>query len=272
MNKKQQKWNQWFAGLTDGDGCFYINKKEQSISFEITTHITDARVLYDIKNELKAGSVKIRSHSNSIRYRVKAKSVLIDIVNRLNGQLHNKKRLEQFSKVCQMLEIQELEPVKLDKENPYLAGLIDSDGTVTIAVSKSSFEDSQKTGVASRIIRLINSKAHNQLCLKVTSICDENVLLIKNCYGFGCFFEENENLKNKSPNKKYHWTIRTQSDFLCLFDYLKRYPLKSKKMHRIRLSLLYFKYKELQYHLKPIETLEFKIWQKFCKSWFKYSF
>jgi hypothetical protein len=21
------KWNQWFAGLTDGDGCFYIAKK-----------------------------------------------------------------------------------------------------------------------------------------------------------------------------------------------------------------------------------------------------
>ena len=73
INPDNQKWNQWFAGLTDGDGCFYLNKKERSVSYEITTHTTDVRVLYNIKNKLKAGTVKLRSNSQSVRYRVKKK-------------------------------------------------------------------------------------------------------------------------------------------------------------------------------------------------------
>jgi len=73
INTHDEKWNQWFAGLTDGDGCFYISKKDRSISFEVTTHTTDARVLYDIKNKFKAGSVKLRGNTQSVRYRVKKK-------------------------------------------------------------------------------------------------------------------------------------------------------------------------------------------------------
>ena len=34
-NKNLDKWNEWFAGLTDGDGCFYINKKEHRLNCEV---------------------------------------------------------------------------------------------------------------------------------------------------------------------------------------------------------------------------------------------
>nr|AYQ95262.1 hypothetical protein [Trochiscia hystrix] len=273
MKNNVQKWNEWFAGLTDGDGCFYINKKEKTVSFEITTHISDSRVLFDIKNKLKAGSVKLRSNSQSVRYRVKQKSVIIDILNRLNGKLYNKGRLEQFAKVCEMLNIKLIDPSPLlDKKSAYLAGLIDSDGTLAISISHSSSNDSQKSGVAGRTIRLINSKAFNQISLKITSINKQNLMILNDSYGIGEIYEEKLMKKNKSSKIKYHWVIRSYEEFLFLYEYLKRFPLKSVKMHRIRLSLLYFKYKQLKYHLKSSETIEFKIWEKFCKSWFKYSF
>ena len=286
---KDERWNKWLAGLTDGDGCFYLSKKEKSVSFEVTTHTTDARMLRDVKNTLKGGTIKLRSNSQSVRYRVKQQAIILDLVNRLNGKLYNKARVEQFKKVCELLKVQQIpSPSLLKKDDAYLSGLIDSDGTLSISVSKSSAENSQISGVEGRTIRLINSKAYNQIYLKITSIDQDNLTLVQNSFGrgaseaIGTIYVEKPNKENRSPNTKYHWTIRSYKDFQYVYEYCKLNPLKSVKMHRLRLALLYFKYKDLGYHLKaccpPLwgkeaaATIESKIWVKFCKSWFKYSF
>ena len=268
-----EKWNQWFAGLTDGDGCFYINQKEKSVSYEVTTHATDVRLMYLIKNKLKTGSVTLRSGSNSVRYRTKQKDVICDIVKRLNGKLQNPARIIQFKNVCALYNIDYIEPPTLIvKEDGYLAGLIDSDGSFTISVSKSSQADSQITGVQGRIIRLTNSKGFNHITFKVTSSYKAYLEIIMKSYNSGTIYVEKANLKNKSSKDKYHWTIRSQEEFQYLYEYIKKNPLKSLKMHRMRLVLLYFKYKDLKYHLKPTGTIESKIWSKFAKSWYKYSY
>lgn len=271
MNSK--KWNEWFAGLVDGDGCFYINEKEKSISFELTTHVTDSRLIYNIKNVLKAGSVQLRSGSKSLRYRVKKKEVLKEIVNRVNGQLYQPVRVAQFKRICEILDIKQIEsPTLIEKNNGYLSGLIDSDGSIAISVTKTTAEDSQLTGVNGRIIRLINSKAHNQISLKVTSVYKQNLVFLQKSYGFGSIYIEKTKDKPKSVQTKYHWTIKSAQNFQTLYDYLKIHPLKSVKMHRIRLSLIYFKYKSLKYHLKLQGSVEAKVWTKFSYSWYKYSF
>lgn len=268
-----EKWNQWFAGFTDGDGCFYINKKENSVSYEVTTHTTDARTLYIIKNKLKAGTVKLRSNSNSVRYRVKQKSVIMDIVQRLNGRLYNPARISQFQQVCRMYNVQYIPaPSLISKDDAYLSGLIDSDGTFAIAVSNSSAEDSQISGVAGRISRLSHAKGFCTLSLKVTSSHETYLNLIKDSYGYGSVYLENANSQKKRPNDKSHCIIRSLDDFILLFEYLKKNPLKTVKKHRMRLSLLYFKYKSLKYHLQPAGTIESKIWAKFAKAWYKYSY
>ena len=77
---KYDSWNEWFAGIVDGNGYFYINKKNE-ISFELTTSIIDIRILYNIKNKLNKGSIKIRSGSTSVRYRVKQKQIILQILN-----------------------------------------------------------------------------------------------------------------------------------------------------------------------------------------------
>lgn len=55
MNKNLEKQNKWVAGVTDGDGCFYINKKEKNVSIEFTMHIKDLRLVQGIKNQKKGG-------------------------------------------------------------------------------------------------------------------------------------------------------------------------------------------------------------------------
>lgn len=267
MHSNDEKWNQWLAGLTDGDGSFDINKKEQTVTFEITTHITDIRILYNIKNKIKAGKVTLRSNSQSVRYRVKQKTVILEIAKRLNGKLLNEIRIEKFKRVCELLNLRYLDPpFCLETNNAYLSGLIDSDGTITISVSNSSAENSQKSGLEGRKVRLIYSKGYNQISLKITSVDLNSVNMVTNSYGFGSIYIQKANLRNKQPKVQYHWIIRSSEDFQRVYDYLKINPLKSTKMHRIRLSLFYFKYKELGYHLKPAGTIEFKIWSKFCKS------
>lgn len=273
ISNDYDKWNQWFAGFTDGDGCFYINKKEKSVSFEITTHTTDARVLRIVKNKLKAGKVKLRSGSNSVRYRVKQKAVILDIVKRLNGKLRNPARITQFKQVCEMLNVQYIEPPSLiSKDDGYLSGLIDSDGSFAISVSNSSAADSQISGVEGRTIRLINAGGFSQISLKATSSYGAYLYFIKDSYGYGSVYLEKANINNRSPKDKYHWTIKSYEDLQRLSEYVKKNPLKTVKMHRMRLALLYFKYKALNYHLKPADTIESKVWAKFAKSWYKYSY
>lgn len=272
QNINDEKWNQWFAGLTDGDGCFYINKKERSVSFELTTHITDIRVVTEIKNKLKTGNVKKRSNSQSVRFRTKTKSAVVSILNRLNGKLFHPVRRAQFEAACELLGVQTFPSNESEMSNAYLAGLIDSDGSFTISVSHSSQEDSQLSGGNGKITRLINAKAHNQVLLKVTTKKIDYASLLRKVFGFGSIYSQKPNKKKKAPNPLYHWTIHSYEDFLFVYEKLRKFPLKSIKMHRLRLVPLYFKYKQLKYHLKQPGSFEAKIWAKFAKSWFKYSF
>lgn len=268
-----EKWNQWFAGLTDGDGSFYISKTEKNVSFEITTHVSDLRLLSIVKNKLKSGKVSLRSGSNSVRYRIKQKTTICNIVKRLNGKLYNPARIIQFKNVCFLYNITYIDPPSLIVQpNGYLAGLIDSDGSFAISVSKSTPSDSQISGVTGRITRLSNSKGFNQISVKITSSYKDYLQIVQQSYNLGTVYSENANPKKKSPRPKYNLTIKSEEEFNTLYEYLKTHRLNSVKMHRMRLVLLYFKYKKLKYHLALPGTIEHNIWKKFSNSWFKYSY
>lgn len=278
MNKKKDVlkkniiWDEWFAGVVDGDGYFCINKNKE-ISFELTTSVFDLNILHTIKNKLGGGSIKPRSGSNSFRYRVKARLIIENIVDRLNGRLYNPVRISQFEKVCDILNISiKKSPSILETPNGYLAGLIDSDGTISISISKTNAVTSQKPGKEGKIARLSQSRGFNQMYVKITSVYKEPLLIITKSYNFGTIYIEKKSFKNRKPKDQYHWIIRSYEDFYLLYENLKKYPLKSSKMHRIRLSLKYFNYKQLQFHLKYPNTIEYKIWLDFCNLWFKYNF
>ena len=260
------KWNEWLAGIIDGAGNFYINKKEKSVSFEITTHFTDAKILYNIKNILGGGSIKLRSNSQRIRYRVKQNDIIIDLLNRVNGKLYNQRRIAQFYVVCALKNIIPIQSLPLINGNsPYLAGRIDSDGTITLSVSKTSPEDSILSGVEGKIQRLINARENHQLTLQINGIDKINIEMIIQSYGLGGISTDRRGKKEKATKVQSFWIIRSYAEFLIIYQLFKKYPLKSVKMHRIRLLPIYFKYKQLEYHCSEKGSPEFKQWEKFCR-------
>ena len=57
-------------------------------------------------------------------------------------------------------------PATISKQNAYLSGLIDADGSFTISVSKSTFQNSQTAGLQGRIDRLANARGFSQISAK----------------------------------------------------------------------------------------------------------
>lgn len=127
-----------------------------------------------------------------------------------------------------------------------------------------------KQNLEAKVEALINGGSGAQFHLKVTSVYKSNLEALLNSYGFGKIFEEKANPKNKSPNVTYNWIVKDFEEYKKVYNYLKICPLKSVKRHRMRLTLFYFKYKKLKYHLAPAGSPKAKLWAKFCKSWYKY--
>ena len=90
-NDKNKRFNQWLAGLIDGDGCFLLSKKGYA-SLEIVMETRDKHCLYLIKQKF-GGSIKLRSGINWLRYRLDNKKGLLDLINAVNGEIRNINRL-----------------------------------------------------------------------------------------------------------------------------------------------------------------------------------
>nr|YP_010470484.1 LAGLIDADG endonuclease [Inonotus hispidus]UVF37972.1 LAGLIDADG endonuclease [Inonotus hispidus] len=76
-----EKFLQWFVGFTDAEGCFLINIKNNSevhFVFQITLHIDDSAVLFNIRNILGIGIVNIQGQTCS--YRIHAFQTIVNIL------------------------------------------------------------------------------------------------------------------------------------------------------------------------------------------------
>lgn len=70
VNNNDRNFYEWFRGLVDGEGCFYINVKKNkwkekvtfSFTFSLYMHKDDAPMINSIAQKLNIGSVRIGSH------------------------------------------------------------------------------------------------------------------------------------------------------------------------------------------------------------------
>jgi hypothetical protein len=65
FNDSENKFNEWLAGLIDGEGSLLISKRGY-ISCEITMGLQDEYALRFIQNKL-GGSIKLRSGAKALR-------------------------------------------------------------------------------------------------------------------------------------------------------------------------------------------------------------
>jgi len=127
-NSKDSLFNEWLAGLIDGDGEFILSKKGYA-SFKIIMSTSDLSALYAIKDKY-GGSIKSIAGSNSLRYKLHSKKGLINLINDVNGLIRNPTRLLKLYRICLLYNIN-LNPTKpLTYHNGWLSGFLDGDGSI----------------------------------------------------------------------------------------------------------------------------------------------
>lgn len=186
----------------------------------------DERCLAKIKNKLSGGTLKARSNSRSIRYRLMKTAAMVDLVNRINGKIRYPQRIHQLKKLCYHYGIEYKPCPKLEEVNlstAYFSGVLDADGTITCSMKK------PKHGLVSR----------PQLTVSVTSKNREDLDIWVNYFGGSVYTDKG----SKKPT--YKWTIQSKEAVMKLVEYVSENPLQTMKQNRILAIPKYYRLYEL---------------------------
>ena len=236
-NKKDKElsFNQWLAGLIDGDGYILLTKKGYS-SCEITMDARDAKALYEIKHKY-GGTIKLVPGASAVRYKLRHKEGLISLINDINGLIRNPTRLLQMNKLCVKYGINLKYPGPLTFNDGWLSGFIDSDGSIYY------------------------NEASGQVFIGLTQ---KNRYLLEPLIAI--YGGRVDILSPKIEAFKYV-TYRKAELFNLIDNYFSKYPLKTEKMKRVNLIKNFYL---LRIHRKSQDINKFNEWVKFKDRWEKY--
>lgn len=237
-NSQDKVWNQWLAGLIDGDGSLLVSKSGYT-SCEITMSLEDKHALAIIKNKL-GGSIKLRSGAKAIRYRLHDKKGMIELIKRINGNIRHSSRLKQLESICIALNIKILYPENLTYDNAWFSGFFDADGTITYSMKNN----------------------YPQLTISVTNKLLIDVTKYRDIFGGNIYFD-------KGQNGYYKWSIQSQKDIYFYKNYIMKYPLFSNKKQRFFLIDEYYRLKDLKAYSATSNNLYNKAWSNFNEKWEK---
>ncbi len=258
----ETSWNQWLAGVIDGDGYLSIQTSNNVAVCEITMPLEDEALLFKIKQKL-GGSIKSRSGAKAVRYRLCHQNGMVDLLHRINGSIRNSLRIVQFKRLCEKFSIDYLQPGLLTLENGYIAGFFDADGTILISVDKTSQPDSILPGTHGKITRLTNSRGFHQLRIEIANKYAEDLIFFQTAFGSG-------SIRAVTVRKKHQTHIYRISDIDAFIYYVSKYPLHSVKMKRVFALKSYFELKRIKAHLADKPSIKNKAWATFCKKWYNF--
>ena len=235
LNNNDLSFNQWLAGLIDGDGYFILTKKGYS-SCEITMDARDIKALNEIKHKY-GGIIKPISNANAVRYKLRHKKGLISLINNVNGLIRNPARLLQMNKLCVKYNIELKYPKPLTFNNGWLSGFIDSDGSIYY------------------------NEASGQIFI---SLSQKNKFLLEPLIAI--YGGRVDILSPKIEAFKY--IIYRKAELFNLIDnYFNNYPLKTEKMKRVNLIKKFYL---LLINRNNQDIHKFNEWVKFKDKWEKY--
>jgi len=234
FNKFNIIFNQWLAGLIDGDGCFLLSKKGYA-GLEITMDTRDKHCLYLIKQKF-GGSVKLRSGVKAVRYRLHHKEGILNLINAVNGEIRNPIRLLQLNKLCEKYNIKLIQPSILTYNNGWFSGFFDSDGSVYLILSIF------------------------QMCISAGQKNNYILNLLPDLYGGKVYIQKNS----------FKWVVRKKIEIIKLLEYFKFCPSRSAKHNRLKAIKKYYELKNLKAHLAKPNSILGKAWKKFLLKWDKW--
>ena len=236
VSQSEKAWNEWLAGLIDGDGSLLLSKAGYP-SCEITMGLSDEHALAIIKQKL-GGSLKLRSGVKALRYRLHNKKGMIDLITRINGNIRHTSRIKQLESICLNLDIEIKYPDTITIDNGWFSGFFDADGTITYSIKNSI----------------------PQLTISVTNKLLVDVIPFKNVLGGNVSFD-------KSHNGYYKWSIQGINEIELFKSYIFKYPSFSNKKQRLFLIDNYFELKYLEAYSASPKSVLGKAWIKFNNKW-----
>lgn len=231
------KFNEWLAGLIDGDGSFLLSKKGYA-SMEITMDIRDEHCLKIIKN-IYGGSIKLRSGARALRYRLHHKAGLLMLIDNINGLIRNPNRIIQLNKICGHYGLILIYPRKLTYNNAWLAGFFDADGTIAI------------------------NSTNNQLTISASQKTTQLLEPLVELYGGSICID-------RGKYDSFKWYITKRESIIKLIEYFKQCPSRSGKNSRLHLVPRYFELKDLNAHKAMPNSLLKRSWEIFLTKWLKF--
>ena len=238
IDNENKIFNEWLAGIVDGDGSLLVSKSGYS-SCEITMHKYDYPTLMSIKNKL-GGSVKLRSGVNAYRYRLHHRDGMVDLINRINGNIRNSQRIPALIKVCTVLNINYIPALPLTLTNAWYSGFFDADGTITA-----------KFHTPSPTITISVSNKH-RIDVEPFLLFNGHIYYSKGLYGH------------------YVWQISSQSDILNMLDYFKIHPSRSHKLARLSFINQFYTLRYLKAH-KDLDNISLSNrWNTLRSKWSKW--
>jgi LAGLIDADG endonuclease len=238
FGKEENLFNEWLSGLIDGDGSLLINKKGYP-SCEITMALSDEYALRYIQNKL-GGSIKLRSGTKAIRYRLHNKKGMLELINRINGKIRHTSRLKQLNLLCTILNIEFMIPDRLHDKHGWFSGFFDGDGTITFSLK----------GISN----------NPQLTISVCNKLLIDVSYFKEIFGGNIYFD-------RSQNGYYKWSIQSKEDVLSFLKYIKICPSRSIKRKRLFLVNQYYELIGMKAYKAEEITVKYKAWKKFIEKW-----
>ncbi len=229
-----KKFNEWLAGLIDGDGCFQLSKKGYA-SLEIVMELRDKHCLYQIKDKF-GGSVKLRAGDNHLRYRLHHKAGLLNLINAVNGLIRNPVRILQLGKICEKYGINLIYPQPLTYNNGWFAGFFDSDGSIYM------------NDLSGQLFITVSQK--NKFLLDA----------LVELYGGNIYVMAKEGA--------FKLTCYRKNDILSLVNnYFKVNPSRSEKRVRLNMVNKFYELRRQHAHSATPNSVLGKVWKNFTIKW-----
>jgi ubiquinol-cytochrome c reductase cytochrome b subunit len=236
-----EEFNEWLAGLIDGDGCFLVSKQGYT-SCEITAGLKDEPMLLYIKNRL-GGSVKLRSGCRAVRWRLQYKLGMMNLVNIVNGFIRNSKRTIQLQRVCEILNIVYKEPLALKHNSAWYAGFFDAEGTLTYSIK----------GVNKQL----------QCRISATNCAEKDIIMFQERFGGSVYFD-------RSQNGYYSWSISNKDHIKDFLNYSKICTFRSMKGKRLLLVPQLIEFSNSKAFKADINSAQYKAWSVFAEKWARF--
>jgi len=233
-NHKHDKFDEWLAGLIDGDGCFQLSKKGYA-SLEVVMELRDKHCLYQIKQKF-GGSVKLRQGDNHLRYRLHHKKGILNIINAINGLIRNPVRIIQLGKICLKYNIDLKDTQPLTYYSGWFSGFFDADGSIYM------------NELSGQIF--ITASQKNRFIL------DDLVKL----YGGQIYVMVKQGA--------FKWTCFKKNEIISLInDYFNVNPSRSGKLVRLNMVSKYYELRVLHAHKGTPGSVLGKVWKIFKVKW-----